>query len=181
MLEVAESAISRLCQILTGVVGMAIVLMMLGVAADVTMKYVFTAPIYGTSEVVGNYLMIAIVFLSIPVVEFFNRSIYVDLFYNMLSRHLKLFCLFCVYLAQVAFFGVLGYQSWFDAWESLAKREIVDGVVTLIIWPSRFFLLVGFALAFLISALRLIQVLARDPSIESLLDTSEGHLAEKEM
>lgn len=181
MLAITETTIGTLCKLLVGAVAVAIILMMLAVTLDVTAKYLFGYPIYGTSEIVGNYFMVAIVFLSIPIVELSNKAIYVDLFYNLMARSGRIVCLVIVYLSQIAFFGVLGYQSWFDSIESFAKREVVAGVIDIIIWPSRFMLLIGFALAFAISVLRLVQLAIMDPAIERLLSPTEPHISEEEI
>lgn len=169
MLDVIDAMLRKLCYLLMFVVGFFILLMMVNITADVLLKLLFNAPLHGTSELVGNYYMTGIVFLSIPLAELENRQIYVDLFYNLVSRPLQLVSLALVFVLQIGFFGVLGYESLMDAFEAMQKREIVEGYYRMVIWPARFMLPLGLALAVMISALRLIQVIARHSAAEKLL------------
>ena len=169
MLTGIERVIDKICSVLIFVVGAAVILMMASLTADVTGKYLFNQPIHGTSEIVGYYLMIAIVFLSLPIVEHYNKSIYVEIFYNLMPRAAKIACLGLVYVLQVAFFGVLAKQSFQDAIEATLKRDVVEGIVRIDVWPARYMLLIGFVLAAVVSLLRLLQVVTMHPCINSLL------------
>lgn len=177
LLTHSERVIAALCRALVIVVGFVAMVMMLNVVADVTAKYLFHRPIYGTSELVGNYYMIAIVFLSVPLVELQNRQIYVDLFFGMFPRAVQVACLALTFVLQCGFHAVLGYESLNAAVEAMQKREIVEGFVAMSIWPARYLLVVGFALGFVIAVLRLLQTVFRHPAIEEYLsiaiDTEE--------
>lgn len=163
MIAVMETLLRGSSRFLMVIVGACILLMMVHVTADVTLKLVFNAPLHGTSELVGNYYMIGAVFLTIPLVELENRQIYVDLFFNMMARWMQVAAMVVVYLLQIGFFGALGYESLMDAIESIQKREIVEGYYKIIIWPARCMLPLGFLLAMLVSAVRLVQTVLRHP------------------
>lgn len=142
--------------------GLCLVGMMLHVCLDVGAKILLDQPIPGTAEVVARYYMLAAVFLPLPLVELRNSAIVVDLFYDKLGRTAQRFCVGIAYLGQTVFFGLLAYRSFWDAVESFEKREFVDGQVPIIVWPAAFFLPLGFSVAFLVSALRIAQVLTRE-------------------
>ena len=76
--------LGRLANALAFLGGIAVVLMMLHICADVIAKYVFNSPIPGTLEIVSNYYMVATVFLPLALVERKNAHIAVEI----LSQHL---------------------------------------------------------------------------------------------
>lgn len=156
-----EKTLRLLSNLLIAVAGICLALMMVHVIADVGLKYVANAPIPGTAEVVAHYYMVAAVFLPLPLVELNNRSIYVDLFYHMMGQALQRASLLLAYGAQIAFFGVLAWQTSHDAMAAYAKGDLVEGIVNVIVWPGRFFLPIGFWLAVAVSTLRFLQVLTR--------------------
>lgn len=170
MLDTLDRLCSRIAQVLLWVVGALILLMMVNVTADVLGRVLFHSPLYGTSEMVGNYYMIGLVFLTIPTLELRNQQIFVDLFYNMMARRWRRVALILCFALQIAFYAGLGYQSLIDAIEAMAKREVVEGYYRTIVWPGRYLLAVGFLMALVISALRLVQTIAGDPRITALID-----------
>ncbi|KAA0014589.1 TRAP transporter small permease [Billgrantia pellis] len=132
--------------------------MMLHVCADVIMKYVFNSPIPGTAEIVAYYYIVAAVFLPLPLVELGNKSISVDLFWNNFHAWIQRSSAFLAYGAQVAFFTILALRTGEDALRSLARNELVEGIIPVLIWPGRFFLPAAFWLATFVSVLRMAQV-----------------------
>ncbi|WP_175496462.1 TRAP transporter small permease [Paracoccus halophilus] len=142
--------------------GICLVAMMLHVCLDVAAKNMTGRPVPGTAEIVARYYMLAAVFLPLPLVELRNNAIVVDLFYDMFGPAVQKLCMVIAYLGQTAFFGLLAYRSFWDAIDSYHKGEFVDGQVPIIVWPAAFFLPFGFALAFLVSLLRVGQVLTRN-------------------
>ena len=156
-----ERLIANLSTLLIGTAGLLLMCMLVHMCADVAMKYVFNSPIPGTAEVVAYYYMVAAVFLPLPFVEVKNGGVSVDLFYNMMGKVSRRVLLSLAYLVQIVFFGLLAWQSSIDAFEALAKRELVEGQINVYIWPARFFLPIGFGLASIVSLLRLYQVLTQ--------------------
>ena len=104
----------------------------------------------------------AIVFLPLPLVEFRNSGVSVDLFYRMMGARSRRALLLLAYVGQVFFFGVLAWQSWFDALDAMKARKFIYTEGRLDIWVSSFFLPFGFFLAALVSLLRIQQVATRD-------------------
>ena len=132
----------------------ALVLMAGHVIADVVGRLAFTSPVYGTTEIVSFYYMVAAVCLPLAYIELRDEHITVEVVYQQLPLPLRRAVFVFSTLATALFFGLFAYQSWFDALRAMATRETVMGAALLEIWPSRFFLPVSFALLTLIALLR---------------------------
>lgn len=154
--------VSRAADALTLVGGVCLVLMMLQTVADVTMRYVFNAPIYGTVEVASYYYMVGVVFLPLAMIELRHQHINVTLVVQLLPKRWQsyIFALGCVVAAT--FYGLLAYQTFWDAVRATRIGESMMGAVHVMIWPSRWALPIGF---FLIAVAVLLNALAavRDP------------------
>lgn len=171
-----ETAFRWASWVLIAVAVISLALMMVHVCADVFMKYVLNDPIPGTAEVVAYYYMVAAVFLPLPLVELGNKSISVDLFWNMFPNLLQRVTIFIGYGAQLAFFVILARQTGEDALAAYAKNELVEGIIPLLVWPGRFFLPAAFWLASGVSALRLLQV-ALSPDWRLRIQSHSGEVA----
>lgn len=119
-------------------------IMMIHISLDVILKYTINHPIKGTIETVSFYYMVLSVFLPISFVELSRQSISVDIFYNMMSRNLKLACAALAFLVCATVYGGLAWMTFGDAMRSLARNEIAMGENYIPIWPSRFVLPVSF-------------------------------------
>jgi TRAP-type C4-dicarboxylate transport system permease small subunit len=135
--------------------------MLIHIVLDVALKYLFNKPLPMTVEMVAHYYMVAVVFLPMPLVELRNAGVSVDLFYRMFGQHARRSIMLLAYLGQIAFFGILAYQSSLDALEAMQARRFVYLDFRLDTWPAAFMLPAGFALATLVSMLRFVQVTVR--------------------
>ena len=145
----------HLTRVLTWIAGAALVLMMTHVAGDVALKYLFNQPIPGTAEVVAAYYMIGVVFLPLAWIEVHNRPIVVELFYDRMPSWAKPPLDALGTAASLTFYGFLLWQSIKIALESFATGEYVDGMWRVVVWPSRFLIPLGLAVAMLVLVLRL--------------------------
>lgn len=148
-----------LSKVLLWLSGLALILMMLHVTADVASKYLFNAPVPGTAEVVAAYYMISVVFLPLAYVEIANRSIVVEMIYDLLPSAAKYPLDIIGTLISLAFFGFLAYLGIGLAEEAYAVREYVDGLWRIVVWPSRFLIPLGMTVASLALMLRLVDLL----------------------
>lgn len=137
---------------------LALLVMMLHVTADVIGKYLFNAPIPGTAEVVASYYMVAAVFLPLAWVEVSEGSIVVELLYNMFGRRAQLLSLFCATALSAVFYGGLAWLLWSPAVKAWRIGEIVEGTWRVVIWPTKFLLPLGLALACVVMLLRLVDI-----------------------
>ena len=165
-----ENLLMFLTKILGWISALCITLMMVQVFADVALKYFIKKPIVGTPEIVGNYYMLAAVFLPLALVEFRNAGVSVTLFYDMMrSDRVKRLIMVLGYIGQVIFFAMLAFKTGGDAMESYHKYEIVEAQVMIYVWPGFFTLPIGFGLATLVNILRIFQIML-DPDWEQIVE-----------
>jgi TRAP-type C4-dicarboxylate transport system permease small subunit len=158
-----QALTDRLTRALTWIGGAALILMMIHVAGDVIFKYLFNMPIPGTAEVVAAYYMIGVVFLPLAWIETHNRPIVVELFYDRMPPWAKLPLDVLGTAASMTFYSFLLWQSIKIALESFERGEYVDGMWQVVVWPSRFLIPLGLAVALLVLALRLLRTLRGQP------------------
>jgi TRAP-type C4-dicarboxylate transport system permease small subunit len=156
--------------------GLALVLMMLHVTADVAGKYLLSAPIPGTAEVVASYYMIATVFLPLAYIEIHRRPIVVDLFYDMLPRFLHPALDLLGTLASAAFYAFLAWQSTLIAWNAWEIGEMVEGAWRVVVWPSRFLLPLGLVLACLVLLVRAVADIVDPPPRDLVPVRADGEI-----
>lgn len=149
----------HIAHFLAVIAAVALLFMMLHVTADVIGKYVFNAPIPGTAEVVASYYMVAAVFLPLAWVEIREGSIIVELIYHMFGRRAKTLCLLIATALSGLFYGGLAWLSFAPAMQAWRIGEIVEGAWRVVIWPTKFLLPIGLALACLVMALRMIEIM----------------------
>ncbi|MDQ0314575.1 TRAP transporter small permease subunit [Amorphus orientalis] len=134
-------------------------LMMLHVTADVVGKYAFNHPIPGTAEVVASYYMVAAVFLPLAWVEIKEGSILVEILYDLLPALGRRIALFLATALSALFYGGLAWLSWGPAVTAWRIGEVVEGTWRVVIWPTKFLLPIGLALACVVMVLRLAEIL----------------------
>ena len=163
------SSVTKLTVVLEWMAAVTLSLMALHVLADVIGRQLFGQPAPATTEVVAYYYMVAAVFLPLPFVELRNRSIAVDLFYNLFPRGLQRASIAVATLASAVFWGMLTFKASFDAIEAFEKGEMVDGTYTVPIWPMRFLLPLAFGLATVVVSMRFVEeaILGRLPEDEN--------------
>lgn len=148
--------VERLANWMVVVAGLALVAMTAHVTADVIGKYFLSMPIPGTAEVVASYYMIATVFLPLAYIEVHQRPIVVDLVYNMLPGASRPAIDLLGTIVSGLFYGFLAWQSALIAMNAWEIGEIVEGAWRVVVWPSRFLLPFGLALACVVLILRAI-------------------------
>lgn len=150
-----KKASDTLASALAYIAGLSLVLMMVHVTLDVVLKYFFRQPIPGTAEVVAAYYMIGTVFLPLAYIEVHNRPIVVELFYDRLPRALLPALDVLATALSITFYAFLAWQSTKIALGALESREYIDGLMKVVVWPSRFLIPLGLVAACAALLLRL--------------------------
>ncbi len=130
-----------------------VVLMMLHVTADVTGRYLFNAPLPGTTVVVANYYMIIVVFLAIGVAEYRRAHISVDVLTDLLPERPRNALSVIASLLTIAVTSVLmisGYSEAVKKTNMVATKE--QGSQLFEVWQSYWFVPVGAALMIAVAA-----------------------------
>ena len=130
--------------------GLGLVLMMLHITADVIARYIFSAPLHGTVEIVSAYYMVAVVFLPLAMIERVNGHIVVELVTQHFPRRLQEILIAVVALLSAAYFVAFTWQTWGDAMKKYAVGEEALGTVSIVVWPTRFYLPIGCGLLALV-------------------------------
>lgn len=124
--------------------GIAAIVMMIATAVDVFLKYIFNSPITNVAEITAYYLMVALVFLPLGSVELRHEHISADLVVQILPTRLRNGLYILSSLIAVAVVAVFIYQTTLDAIASTKKLQIQMGSDPIYIWPSKWFLPIGF-------------------------------------
>lgn len=149
-------AIQYLTRLLGILAGVSVGLMMIHVMADVLGKYLLHKPVPSTAEVVANYYIIACVFLSLAYIEARGTAIAVDLVYDKVSARAQRVMLKMGQVATLLFYIGLGWFSWDVAIRAWRVNETVDGLWRVTVWPAKFMLPVGLAIACVILVVKIL-------------------------
>lgn len=160
--------------LLNWVAGVALVLMMLQISADVICRNVFNAPLPQTVEFVSFYYMVAVVFLPMAAVEFSGHHVSVGLLSARLGPRGRRVLQFIAMAAAFVYFALMAWQTGIVAIENYEIGEYSMGAVSLPVWPGRFTLPAGCGLYAMVLLLRMVQVL-RGKDIDA---EHEAHVGE---
>ena len=134
------------------------------ITADVTGRYLWSAPITGTYDI-GQSLIVVIVFFGFAYTQKIGANIRVESVIRLFPPRARLAVEIFGRALALFFFLCITYSSWQEAWSSWLKREsyltLFYGGILLPIYPAKFAVPFG-------SALMCLQ----------LLIGSTGHLAE---
>jgi len=136
--------------------GLATGLMMIHVVLDVLGKYLLHQPVPSTAEVVANYYMIACVFLPLAWAEARGTAISVDLVYDKAGPGFQRLMLKAGEIVSLVFYLGLGWISWGVAVRSYRMNETMDGIWRVTVWPAKFLLPIGMAIACCVLLIRLL-------------------------
>jgi TRAP-type C4-dicarboxylate transport system permease small subunit len=134
--------------------------MVFAVTIDVFMRYTFNSPLTWTYELISMYMLPAIVFLPLALVQRQSHHINVDLLYRSFSpakqRLAAAFSLTgsALVMAAIAWFAAT------KAWIALANNEVVSGPIPWPVWIGPALLAFGSALYVLRALAGLIQAAA---------------------
>lgn len=169
-------ALSKLIDLLTIISGLAIALMMLHVTADVVARFVFRSPLPGTMTVVSYYYMAIAAFMPLAFAEQKSAHISVEIVTDLLPTYVQKHLAGWLLVISAAVFLGLTIRTWGEA---LAKWEInasvVQGVDSISVWPTYFFLPIGCGLMFLVVLYKFVIYLL---GVESGLDTDRARADE---
>lgn len=155
---------TRLGQIISGLISVISILgtimlliMVLHITGDVVSRFLFNAPLPGTIEIVINYYMITIGFLSLSFTEEKNRNISVELVADLLPLRIQRRLDIMAGLVAVLVFGFLTYRNWIEAVKKFdIKAYVTQGSTDIPIWPAYFVVPLGCGLVFIVAFYKLV-------------------------
>lgn len=149
--------ISRVISVLAMIGTLLLLAMVLHVTADVVCRYLLNAPLPGTIEIVINYHMIIIGFLSLSFTEEKNRHISVELIADLMPKSVQRRLDVLASFTAVAVFGFLAWRNWIEALKKYdIKAYVTQGTTDIPIWPAYFVVPLGCALILIVALYKLV-------------------------
>jgi TRAP-type C4-dicarboxylate transport system permease small subunit len=152
------------------VAGLATLVMMVIVVANVIGRYLFNAPIPGAFEVSQSVLTVTI-FLSLALTQFHDGHIKVVILTRLLPLRGRRWVAVLMLLVAASLFAIASYATLEFAWESYLVNEQERGSIQYPLWPVKFVVFAGLVLLciqYLLSAARAVVVPDPDDIGETL-------------
>ncbi|MGO1183298.1 MAG: TRAP transporter small permease [Micrococcaceae bacterium] len=130
-------------RVLSYVSAVVLIIAVLHVVAHALMRSFFTAPIYGTNEIVTYWYLPIIVLLGIPAAQLQSEHINVTLVTERMSNRMQR--LLRRFSALISLALCVGF-AWYGFGEAMDKFSVgaTAGVTNIITWPVYFVVPVGF-------------------------------------
>lgn len=160
-----DKVLGRTSELLGVGAGIALVMMMLHITAEVIARYVFGSPLHGTVEIVSTYYMVAVVFLPLALIERVNSHIIVELLSKHFPQRSQEILIAVVALVSALFFAAFAWQTWGDALQKYEIGEEALGTVSVTVWPTRFYVPIGCALLTLVLIHKAVRLFRGDNSV----------------
>lgn len=139
--------LGRFTDLLTFLAGVALNGMMVHVCADVLSKAILRTAIVGTLESVTYYYMVAVVFFPVAMVQRLRSQIVVDILTTQLPRRTQAAIEGIVGIACLAYvYGIVHYGFIRAARMTEIGESTIAEVAQFAIWPSRWIVVVSFAM-----------------------------------
>ena len=135
----------RFDQLLIGISGCSLFLMMLTVTADVVLRYFLNSPLIWAHDLVSLYLLGFTIFLGLNAAMRHGDHIAVDLVFNLLPGRSRAVASLIIYLVASAVFAVFFWVTLNATWVSFIRDEQISGLIAWSIWPSNLPAPIGFA------------------------------------
>ena len=161
-MQTVEKSLSGVIGLATVVSGLALVLMMVHITADVASKFFFSQPLPGTIAIVSQYYMVAVVFLPLAFAERRSQHITVEIIVERLPLlfQRRLNGLSSAYTAII-----LGLLTWRGVEEALRKTDvgtfIIEQDVRIDTWPAFYLMPIGTGLIVAALVYKIARYLAR--------------------
>jgi TRAP-type C4-dicarboxylate transport system permease small subunit len=157
-----EQAFAQVLKLVNVVCGGLICVMSLHIVADVAGRYLFSAPISGTSEFVQYYYMVGVIFLPLPYLQLrrlhFAATVFTERLPPPLIRAIVL-------LADAATAVLCAVAAWQSLRVAMSKTAVGEHIMTahmiVLQWPARWLVVFGFALMSLAAAIGVIDGIRR--------------------
>jgi len=145
MIEQAKIALQKVNKIAMGISGICITVIMAYGFLDVSSRYSFNRPLYGTYEL-SELLMAVVVFLTIASCQGENRHMRVDFLFPYMSKKVRLLTDIAAYICGMIVCGFMGWYSVAPALYSWEISEHTEGIIAFPIYPVKFIIVIGIIL-----------------------------------
>ncbi len=129
----AARFIAHVESVLVTVAALAVFAIMTIVVIDVTMRYVFNAPLAWSYDLVSNYLMVTSFFFALSETLRREHHVNVDIVYSRFPLRLRRLCKMIGWMATSALFALMTWLAAANAWSRFTTHEVVAGAIP---WPT---------------------------------------------
>lgn len=144
---ILKRALDFVVMVAAWIAGIATILMMLQVTADVIGRSFFNSPITGTLEIVSAYNMAALSFLPLALIARERGHIIVELFTNWMKPTARNLLDGFVGILSAVYIGAFAWKAFEIAIAKTHLREAKEaGIGFVEIWPARWLVAIGFGL-----------------------------------
>lgn len=154
-----EGLVLNTSRLLDRIAGLAVVVAMLLVVANVVMRTVFNSPILGTMEIVSMLFAVAVGF-SLALCAVHNGHIAIDLLVDRLSPKIRLLTDTLIYLVTIIFLGACTWGLILYG-RSTAASGLVAPTTQIPVYPFVYLVAMGFFIFSLVQVVKLIQCLGK--------------------
>ena len=128
--------ISCLEDILVNIAAASLFLIMMVVAADVFLRYMFNAPLAWSYDLISMYLMVILFFFALSNTLRVDAHIAVDILHIKIQPRTRHACLAIGYWLALGVFLLVLERSLIETWSSFINNEVSDGLIAWPIWLS---------------------------------------------
>lgn len=139
----SDKLISHLERVLMAAAGLCLLFIMVIVAFDVALRYVFSSPLTWTYSVVGSYLIVGIFYFAISTGLKLDNHIAITVFQNKLPRRFIDASLALAFAASALFMVLIAIEGYENFRTSFANREIISMTIPWPTWPTFFVVSLG--------------------------------------
>lgn len=141
--------------------GIALVAMLILVLLDVAGRTLFLSPVRGTLEIVSYILLPLVVFGGYAIAHQRDQHMRMTLVYGSLKGRANIWNRIVVELITLTGIALMIYYAWARMQRSVTIKEAEVGLITIPVWPTTIFMIVGTCI-FLLQSLA---VLTRDTQL----------------
>lgn len=133
---------------------------MITVILDVTMRYVFAAPLAWSYDLISLYLMVAVFFLALGDTLHHHGHIAIDLLQPHMPMRLRHIGETIGYALTTVLVAMIAWEAWERMATAFANSEVTPTIIQWPTWPAYFFVVIGSLSLMLRAAYRTIGHLA---------------------
>jgi TRAP-type C4-dicarboxylate transport system permease small subunit len=165
----------------SGIAGILVLVMVVHVSADVTMRYVFGQPLDATILYVSAFYMVAIAFLPLGIVEQKDSHIAVELLVERFPTSIQTVLSFIATLITAIVVIAVTVRTGQEAMSKYAAGAYsIEAGGKILTWPTYFYLPFGFGMMAIVAVWKLIAMVTGKDSGLGLMTVEDPYLAEEE-
>ncbi|MDP6173986.1 MAG: TRAP transporter small permease [Rhodospirillales bacterium] len=133
--------------VMTSIAGLLMMAMMAHIVLDVLFKWLLNSPIDGTLEIVSHYYMVGLIYLPLSYVQLRGSHIVAEIFTQNLKARTRAGLEGVIGVFLFIYVVLFVWTSGGEAIEKTAENEFLEATESfIVIWPTRWFVTVGFAI-----------------------------------